>query len=243
MLIDEIQKRTGCAVIIIEHRVEDVLYRPVDRVVLMGDGRIRYDGDPDALLCSSLLQESGIREPLYVTALKYAGVTLMPDMRPSYLPELNLSPEQREQVLTWFSRQPPAPAEPEREVLLPILGVIRAGIPTLAQQEVLGHASADVSEPERYFYLRVMGDSMSGAGIHDGDLVLIRQQDWADSGQIIACVVGGEDATLKRFHRQGDTVILQPENPAYQPRLVPVSDFDCGRARIVGVAVRLVREL
>ena len=118
VLIDEIQKRTGCAVIIIEHRVEDVLYRPVDRVVLMGDGRIRYDGDPDALLCSSLLQESGIREPLYVTALKYAGVTLMPDMRPSYLPELNLSPEQREQVLTWFSRQPPAPAEPEREVLL-----------------------------------------------------------------------------------------------------------------------------
>ena len=136
-----------------------------------------------------------------------------------------------------------SPIQPEREVLLPILGVIRAGIPTLAQQEVLGHASADVSEPERYFYLRVMGDSMSGAGIHDGDLVLIRQQDWADSGQIIACVVGGEDATLKRFHRQGDTVILQPENPAYQPRLVPVSDFDCGRARIVGVAVRLVREL
>ncbi len=123
VLIDEIQKRTGCAVIIIEHRVEDVLYRPVDRVVLMGDGRIRYDGDPDKLLCSDLLQSSGIREPLYVTALKYAGVTLTPEIRPSYLPELTLSPEQKAQVRRWFSRQPPAPAEPEREVLLRAEGV------------------------------------------------------------------------------------------------------------------------
>ena len=54
VLIDEIQKRTGCAVVIIEHRVEDVLYRPVDRIVLMGDGRIQYDGDPDTLLCGGM---------------------------------------------------------------------------------------------------------------------------------------------------------------------------------------------
>ena len=131
----------------------------------------------------------------------------------------------------------------EREVALPILGVIRAGIPALAQQEVLGYAAADVADPERYFYLRVTGDSMSGAGIREGDLVLIRQQDWADSGQIAACIVGTEDATLKRFRRQGDTVILQPENPAYEPRLVPAADFASGAARIVGVAVRLVRDL
>ena len=118
VLIDEIQKRTGCAVIIIEHRLEDVLYRPVDRVVLMGDGRIVYDGSPDELLCRDLLQERGIREPLYVTALKYAGITLTPDMRPSYLPELKLSGEQKEQVLSWFDRQPAAEQKPEQEVLL-----------------------------------------------------------------------------------------------------------------------------
>ena len=118
VLIDEIQKRTGCAVIIIEHRVEDVLYRPVDRIVLMGDGRIQYDGDPDALLCSRLLQEKGIREPLYVTALKYAGVELKPEMRPSYLPELKLSPEQKEQVRSWFRTQPEHRQEPDGEVLL-----------------------------------------------------------------------------------------------------------------------------
>ncbi len=105
VLIDEIQKRTGCAVIIIEHRVEDVLYRPVDRMVVMGEGRILYDGDPDTVFCGSLLQDSGIREPLYVTALKYAGVTLTPDMRPSYLPELKLSAQHKQQVQTWFESQ------------------------------------------------------------------------------------------------------------------------------------------
>ena len=118
VLIDEIQKRTGCAVIIIEHRVEDVLYCPVDRIVVMGDGRIQYDGDPDGLLCSDLLQEKGIREPLYVTALKYAGVELKPQMRPSYLPELRLSQEQKTMVRSWFDRQPVPDAQPEQEVLL-----------------------------------------------------------------------------------------------------------------------------
>ena len=118
VLIDEIQKRTGCAVIIIEHRLEDVLYCPVDRIVVMGDGRILYDGDPDTMLCGDLLQRSGIREPLYVTALKYAGVKLTPDMRPSYLPELTLSPEQKDMVKAWFSTQPAAAEAPEAPVLL-----------------------------------------------------------------------------------------------------------------------------
>ena len=118
VLIDEIQKRTGCAVIIIEHRIEDVLYRPVDRVVVMGDGRIRYDGSPDALLCSELLQQTGVREPLYVTALKYAGVTLAPEMRPSFLPELTLSDSQKQQVCNWFEAQSQAAVKPKGEVLL-----------------------------------------------------------------------------------------------------------------------------
>ena len=119
-LIDEIQKQTGCAVIIIEHRLEDVLYRPVDRVVVLSDGRIIYNGDPDTLLCGSVLQDSGIREPLYVTALKYAGITPTHDMRPSYLPELVLSDEQKKQVCSWFDRLPPVEQPPEQDVLLDV---------------------------------------------------------------------------------------------------------------------------
>lgn len=118
VLIDEIQKRTGCAVIIIEHRLEDVLYRPVDRIVVMGDGRIIYNGDPDTLLCSDILQESGIREPLYVTALKYAGITLDTAMRPSYLPELKLTDAQVQLVRNWFDKLPTVEREPNQDVLL-----------------------------------------------------------------------------------------------------------------------------
>ena len=117
-LIDEIQKRTGCAVIIIEHRLEDVLHCPVDRVVLMGEGRILFDGDPDSLLCSDLLQKSGIREPLYVTALKYAGVPLDQDQRLSYLPELRLTEEDRRRVADWFFAQPEPKGEKAKKELL-----------------------------------------------------------------------------------------------------------------------------
>ena len=117
-LIDEIQKRTGCAVIIIEHRLEDVLHCPVDRVILMGEGRILFDGDPDSLLCSDLLQKSGIREPLYVTALKYAGVPLDRDQRLSYLPELRLTEEDRRRVADWFFAQPEPKGEKAKKELL-----------------------------------------------------------------------------------------------------------------------------
>lgn len=142
-------------------------------------------------------------------------------------------------------RNPP-PADPLQqpgEPLVPILGVIKAGIPTLAQQEILGYAAADVPSAEGYFYLIVSGDSMKNAGIQTGDKVLIRQQPTAEDGQIVACLVDHEDATLKRFHRQGDWVILQPENTGYSPRIVPLSAFEEGSARIVGVAVRLTRDL
>lgn len=130
------------------------------------------------------------------------------------------------------------------QILLPILGVIRAGLPTLAAQEVLGYAAADDdASPKSDFYLRVSGDSMKNAGIQDGDLVQIHQQSTAENGQIVACIVNREDATLKRFYRQEGFVLLQPENPDYAPRIVPITDFDNGLSRIVGVATRLVRKL
>ena len=123
VLIDEIQKRTGCAVVIIEHRIEDALYRPVDRIVVMEEGRIVYNGDPDTLLCSDTLPNKGIREPLYVTALKYAGVELVQSMHPAYLPELSLSAEQKAQVQNWFENQPLSPASAGQEILLQALDV------------------------------------------------------------------------------------------------------------------------
>lgn len=117
-LIDEIQEKTGAAVIIIEHRLEDVLHRHVDRVVLMGEGRIIADVSPDELLSSSLLSDSGIREPLYITALKYAGVEIKADMAPASLDTIKLTEEQKERVRGWFRSRPETPARGEKKVLL-----------------------------------------------------------------------------------------------------------------------------
>lgn len=136
----------------------------------------------------------------------------------------------------------PAP-QPSETSVVPILGIIRAGVPLLAQQDLEGYAAADVPDPEECFYLRVTGNSMINAGIREGDLVLIRRQETAESGQIVACLVDGEDATLKRFRVQKGVVILQPENPDYEPKIIPLRDFETGAARIIGVAVKLVRNL
>ena len=117
-LIDEIGRQTGAAVIIIEHRLEDVLHRHIDRVVLMGEGRILADVSPDKLLASTLLAESGIREPLYITALKYAGVTITADMHPDSIGQIALSEKDKAAVRDWFRRVPPAPKREETPVQL-----------------------------------------------------------------------------------------------------------------------------
>ena len=112
-LIDEIQEKTGAAVIIVEHRLEDVLWRNVDRIVLMGKGRIISDTSPDELLSGSLLQENGIREPLYLTALKYAGVEINPQKRPWSIYGMELPESDRERVRDWF-KSTPVPEKKEK---------------------------------------------------------------------------------------------------------------------------------
>ena len=117
-LIDQIQKTTDDAVVIIEHRIEDVLHRPVDRIVLMNDGRIAADMSPDELLSSPLLKECGIREPLYVTALKYAGVSVNADMHPGLIDTLTLSEADIERVRTWYENTLLPPEKEKGEVIL-----------------------------------------------------------------------------------------------------------------------------
>lgn len=121
----------------------------------------------------------------------------------------------------------------------PIVGSIPAGFPALAFEDIEGYASIPYADIENYFFLRVQGDSMINANIHTGDLVLIRKQDCAEDGQIVAARVNGDEATLKRYKRQGDTVLLLPENPLYDPQIVPVKEFDIGYAQIIGVAIEV----
>lgn len=89
-LIDHVWKELGKTVVIIEHRLEDVLYRDVDRIVVVNDGRIAADMSPDELIAADILPKMGIREPLYATALKYAGVRVTPEMRPGRMETLRI---------------------------------------------------------------------------------------------------------------------------------------------------------
>lgn len=122
-LIDEIQKKTDTTVLIIEHRLEDVLWRNVDRIVLVNDGTILADLRPDELLSGSLLAENGIREPLYVTALRYAGVDITPDKHPAHVDSLVLDNTDTQKLRDWFTARPRPAAQPEREPLLEVKGL------------------------------------------------------------------------------------------------------------------------
>ena len=125
---------------------------------------------------------------------------------------------------------------------IPILGRIAAGSPTLAAEDVEDYLSipADLAGRGDLFALRVQGDSMIGAGIADGDVVLVRRQDDADDGDIVAVIqpgVADDEATVKRLQRRGNRVLLVPENP----RMEPFELTEGGRVlgRVVAVVHRL----
>ncbi|MFW6081377.1 MAG: transcriptional repressor LexA [Desulfosalsimonas sp.] len=104
-----------------------------------------------------------------------------------------------------------------REV--PVIGRITAGLPMYAQQEWEESivVDADLYKGPSLFALRVRGDSMTGAGILQGDLAICRPQQFASDGEIVAVLINGEEATVKRFFLRADHVLLKPENPDYDP--------------------------
>ena len=119
-LIDTIQQKTDTTVLIIEHRLEDVLWRNVDRIVLVNEGRILADLCPDELLSGSLLAENGIREPLYVTAMRYAGIAVTPEKHPAHIHSVVLDKADTARLHSWFQAEPlPAP-KPAPEPLLEV---------------------------------------------------------------------------------------------------------------------------
>ena len=126
-------------------------------------------------------------------------------------------------------------------VNVPLVGRISAGTPTLVQQDVEDYLPVprDYAGEEEHFALRVRGDSMVGAGILDGDVVVVRRQEGADEGDVVAAMLPGpgeEEATVKRFHRAGDRLELVPDNPSMTP--IP---FEAGA--ILGKVVAVLRKL
>lgn len=123
--------------------------------------------------------------------------------------------------------------------LLPLVGRVAAGVPLLAEQNVEEYLDVPsvLRRGDDDFVLTVQGDSMADAGILDGDFIVVHQQRTAQNGEIVVALVNDE-ATTKRFFRDGDHVRLQPENDLYEPLVVAAESVD-----IVGKVVGVLRRL
>lgn len=122
-------------------------------------------------------------------------------------------------------------------VEVPVMGRIAAGVPI----EAISHVSHKMAVPGQmlrqgadHYALEVKGDSMIDAGINDGDVVVIRETDTADNGDIVVALIEGQEATLKRFRRAGGAIALEAANPAYETRVVPEDKVQV-QGRLVGL--------
>lgn len=124
-------------------------------------------------------------------------------------------------------------------VAVPVVGTVRAGMPTLAVEEIEGYYPVEKMQLKGgAFFLRVRGDSMINDAIVEGDLALIRPQSTAENGDIVVAMIDGE-ATLKRFYREKDHVRLQPRNPNMDPIIIPAGE----EVVIIGKAVKIIRDI
>ncbi len=126
-----------------------------------------------------------------------------------------------------------------RAVELPLLGYVAAGMPieAVASSETISVPEALVTGKRDTYVLRVRGDSMIDEQIRDGDWVVVEDRRSADNGEMVIALVGGQDATLKKFYKENGRVRLQPANPAMQPILV-----DLDAVQIQGVVVGVMRK-
>jgi repressor LexA len=216
--------------------------------------RLREDGVPpsfdemkDAL---DLRSKSGIHR--LIMALEERGfirrlpnraraieVVRMPEQAvPGATPRGKFSPSVIEGTLGRVRPRSPLATEPVQNVSVPVMGRIAAGTPVSAIQSRSHTISLppDMLGSGEHFALEVRGDSMVEAGILDGDTVVIRRQDAADTGDIIVALIDDEEATLKRLRRRGSSIALEAANPAYETRVLGPD-----RVRIQGKLVSLLR--
>ncbi|MGR5161121.1 ABC transporter ATP-binding protein [Vibrio owensii] len=154
-IIDDLHRETGKTIIIIEHRLEDVLHRSVDRIILMESGEIIADTTPDEILASPLLEEYGIREPLYLSALREAGCAIEGDAKPSSLSTLPLA-QYQSAVSAWFETSKATNVEKQAETLLAVRNLTYSYD---GEKNALEDVSFDVKRGE---FVSVLGKNGSG---------------------------------------------------------------------------------
>ncbi len=199
-LIDEIHKQQEKTVIIIEHRLEDVLYRNVDRIVVIGEGRIVADTTPDELLSLDILEQQGIREPLYITALKHAGCDITVDMKPAHVDTIDFA-RCKNRVLEWYQQVPAVENKALENKILEIKGLHFAYEPG---QRVLHNINADIYEGEM---LSIVGKNGAGKSTLANLICGFYPQ---TKGEI---VLRGEDITQFSIKERGERIGYVMQNP------------------------------
>ncbi len=199
-IIDDIQKQSQKTVIIIEHRLEDVLHRNVDRILVIDEGRIIADKDAHNLVSSSVLLDTGIREPLYVTALKLAGVSVKPEMLPGHISSIQTK-EVAMDVRNWFNAQVKASPEKEGSSLLTMEKVSFSYDGVVP---ILKNINFDIAEGEM---VAIVGKN--GAGKSTVSKVLCGFE-LEDEGRVL---IRGEDIRNMTIRERAETIGLVMQNP------------------------------
>lgn len=199
-LIDKISKNKDVTVLIIEHRLEDALYRDVDRIIVVGEGRIVADMSPDELLCSRILKEQGIREPLYLSALEHAGCTVLPESKPQHIESMNITPYIGK-VTEWFQKIEKPELTPVAEEIIAIRNLNFSYVP---EQPVLKNINFSIHRGEM---VSIVGKNGAGkttlSNLICGFLI-------PDSGRIY---LNGTDIAGLSIKERGEKIGLVMQNP------------------------------
>lgn len=199
-LIDRIHKETHTTIVMIEHRLEDILHCNVDRIIVVNDGRIVSDLTPDQLLASSILEEYHIREPLYVKALKYAGCEVTPQMRPAHIGSMDVS-QVKEKLLSWYEATHPPLAKPKASPILELREIYFGYSPG---REIIHGISFSIEKGEM---VSIVGKNGAGKSTLTK---LICGFEKPSSGRIL---VGGQEITEETIKERSLRIGMVMQNP------------------------------
>ncbi|HIF9253062.1 TPA: ABC transporter ATP-binding protein [Photobacterium damselae] len=228
-IIDDLHQKTGKTVIIIEHRLEDVLHRPVDRIIMMERGEIVADLTPNQLLASSLLAEHGIREPLYLTALKEAGCNITEQDNPAYFNQMPLE-KFKPQVEHWFTQAKLPEHQTSQEVLLSLNNLAYSYD---GERQTLQKVSFDVHKGE---FVAVLGKNGSGKSTLTRLIMGVLEP---DQGTIC---LNGEDLTNSTIFERSQRIGVVMQNPNHMISHHMIFDEVASGLRNRGMAEEMVEE-
>lgn len=228
-LIDRIHKKNNTTILIIEHRLEDALYRDVDRIVVVGDGRIVADVRPDELLAGPVLKEQGIREPLYITALKYAGCRIDKADLPQHIDSMNLLPY-KEKVQNWYDKVQLTKKTPNREPALEIRDLSFSYKPG---QPVLSHIDFSISKGEM---VALVGKNGAGKSTLASLICGFMQP---DQGEIY---LNGDNLAGYSIKERGEKIGLVMQSPNQMISKPMIYDEVALGLRVRGVAEEEIKE-